>query len=113
METRKNSIAGRMTAVGVLTDYWCRNGAVSALLIVLCATGYVGSLRCSVALEQFQPLMLWVGGIFVHGFTSLPLTLSLTLTQGLGASSCGCLAELECGALAFLAPYILFAFSSR
>ena len=53
-ETHKNFTAGRMAAAGVLTDHWCRYSAVSALLIVLCATGYVGSLRGSVALEQRQ-----------------------------------------------------------
>ena len=72
-ETRKNSIAGRMTAAGVLTDHWCRYVAVSALPVVLCAADYVGSLRCSVGLEQFQPPMLWEGGIFVHGVTSSAL----------------------------------------
>ena len=68
---RKNSTAaGGMAAVGVDTDLWCRYDAV-LLTYAMCYTGYVGSaLLCGT--RTSQPPMLWVGGIFVHGFTSPP-----------------------------------------
>ena len=78
-----STTAGGMTAVGVDTDPSCRYNAVLCIAHCLMCPGYVGSLRNSVALEQFQPLSCgWVGYLFMDSLAPLLLDTSMVTEKG-------------------------------